>query len=164
MPSLHQLATIVSPWAELYSRSSGIQAFMMFGHLGSMMLGGGAAVHADRATLRLPQGEERSLHLLDLRHTHPVVVAALAVMAATGVAMLLADLESLAVSPVFWVKMGLVGVLLVNGIGMLRIEQRLVTPDNRAARDWTRLLWASRASLGLWFSLVLLGALLPILA
>jgi hypothetical protein len=164
MPFLHQLATAFSPWADLYNASRPMQAAMMFGHLGGMMAGGGTALHADRATLRL-RGTEAEIgeHLVELRRAHPVVLSSLAVMALTGLAMLLADLESLAVAPVFWIKMGLVALLLLNGSAMLHLERRMASPPLRSRREWSRLRRASALSLALWLTVVLLGSLLPII-
>jgi hypothetical protein len=74
--------------------------------------------------------------------------------------MLAADLESLAVSPVFWVKMGLIALLLFNGYQMLQTERRLqLNPVDQ--RQWNRLRAASLLSLALWFTVVLAGSILP---
>jgi hypothetical protein len=163
MPFLDQVASAAAPWADFYNASRAVQAVTMFGHLGGMMAGGGAALHADRATLRLrSEAEALPLHLADLRRTHPVVLASLALMGLTGLAMWLADLENLAVAPVFWIKMGMVVLLLLNGADMHRLEGRLAKGEPRPGRDWARLRHAAARSLGLWFALVLLGSLLPI--
>lgn len=165
MFTLHQIAGVVAPWADFYNASKMTQGAMMFGHLGGMMTGGGAALYADRATLRLRlTDQETTRHLDELRGVHPVVLISLAIMALTGVAMLLADVESLAVAPIFWAKMLLVGALLVNGGSMLRLERALDLADIRAGRHWTDLRRASIVSLTLWLTLVLLGSLLPIFA
>lgn len=165
MLTLHQLAGLVSPWAEFYNASKVTQGLMLFGHLGGMMLGGGAALSADRATLRVHlTDDDGPRHLAELRRVHPVVLMSLGIMLVTGLGMLLADLESLATAPVFWAKMSLVAALLVNGGAMVRIERGLTLAGDRAGRRWALLRRASIASLSLWFLLVLLGSLLPIIA
>jgi hypothetical protein len=127
-----------------------------------MMTAGGFALAADRSTLRAATGAagERSRHLTELSGIHPIVVGALGVTAVSGLLMFAADLESLAVAPAFWVKIGLIAVLLANGYAMVRTERRLqLAPDD--GRLWRRLRVASFASLALWFAVVLAGSILP---
>ena len=59
---------------------------------------------------------------------------------------------------VFWLKMGLMVLLLLNGALLLRGE-RQVTAGR--ARAWARLHYAAVASLVLWFLTTLAGAALP---
>lgn len=162
MSLLTQLATVVAPWADFYNASKVAQTTVTFGHFGGMMTAGGFALAADRATLKAAaaEPESRSRHLSELSSIHPIVVGALAVTTLSGLLMFAADLESLAVSPVFWAKIGLIAVLLANGYAMLRTERRLqlVPADPRL---WRRLRLASLASLALWFAVVLAGSILP---
>jgi hypothetical protein len=163
MSLINQLATLVAPWADFYNASKVAQTTVTFGHFGGMMTAGGFALATDRATLRVVRGEptERSRHLRELSGIHPIVVGALAVTGASGLLMFAADLETLAVSPIFWAKMGLILLLLFNGYAMLRTERRLMAGDPAEARHWRRLRTASLVSLGLWFAVVLAGSILP---
>ncbi|MFN8652225.1 MAG: hypothetical protein U0133_10015 [Gemmatimonadales bacterium] len=162
MSLLTQLATVVAPWADFYNASKVAQTTVTFGHFGGMMTAGGFALAADRSTLRAAAAApaERTRHLSELATIHPIVVGALGVTALSGLLMFAADLESLAVSAVFWAKIGLIAVLLVNGYAMLRTERRLelVQDDQKL---WRRLRLASIASLALWFAVVLAGSILP---
>lgn len=162
MSLLTQLAAVVAPWADFYNASKVAQTTVTFGHFGGMMTAGGFALAADRSTLRAAAAEpaERARHLSELSTIHPIVVGALAVTALSGLLMFAADLESLAVSLVFWAKIGLIAVLLANGYAMLRTERRLeLAQDDQ--KLWRRLRLASFASLALWFAVVLAGSILP---
>jgi len=57
--------------------------------------------------------------------------------------------------------MGLVAVLLVNGLTVQKAEKGLVkNPEDNAA--WKRLKWAAGRSVVLWGVVLLLGVLLPL--
>ena len=163
MSLMNQLTTLVAPWADFYNASKAVQTTVTFGHFGGMMTAGGFALATDRATLRAASSEtsERARHLRELSGIHPIVVGALAVTALSGLLMFAADLQTLAGSLVFWAKMGLISLLLLNGYAMLRTERRLQARDLADARDWRRLRTASLVSLGLWFAVVLAGSILP---
>lgn len=166
MSLVTQIAAVVAPWADLYNNSAAAQTVVTFGHFGGMMTAGGFALATDRSTLRAVEGEawEHRRHLRELASIHPIVLGALALTLASGVLMFAADLEALAVSPTFWVKMGLVALLMVNGWEMTRAERSLRDGHPSEGRGWRRLRRASVVSLVLWFSVVLTGAMLPILS
>jgi uncharacterized membrane protein len=163
MPLIHEVATVVAPWAHFYNDSAVTESAVTFGHLGGMMAAGGFALSADRAMLRARRRElrERRRLLRELRATHPIVLAALSVTAVTGLLMLAADVETLAVSMVFWLKMILVALLLANGGIMLLAERRLEAADGTDTREWARLRISAIASLALWFAVALAGSILP---
>lgn len=163
MSLVSQLATLVAPWADFYGASKVAQTAVTFGHFGGMMTAGGFALATDRATLRAVRAEraERTRHLRDLSGIHPIVVGGLAVTVLSGLLMFAADLETLAVSAVFWAKMGLIVLLLANGYAVLRTERRLQAGDPAEVPHWRRLRAASLISLGLWFAVVLAGSILP---
>lgn len=162
MSLIHQLAAAIAPWADFYNASKVAQATVTFGHFGGMMTAGGFALASDRSTLRAATAADgdRVRHLRDLATVHPIVVGALTVTTLSGLLMFAADLENLAVSAIFWSKMGLIALLLFNGYAMLRTERRLhLNPVD--ARQWKRLRVASLTSLALWFAVVLAGSILP---
>jgi hypothetical protein len=162
MSLIHQLAAAVAPWADFYNASKVAQTTVTFGHFGGMMTAGGFALAADRSTLRAVNAEadDRSRHLSELAGIHPIVLGALGVTALSGLLMFAADLETLTVAPAFWVKLGLVGLLLANGYAMVRTERRLQLAPADAGL-WSLLRLASLASLGLWFAVLLAGSILP---
>ena len=163
MSLMNQLVSMVAPWADFYNASKVAQTTVTFSHFGGMMTAGGFALAADRSTLRAARGEttDRDRHLRELSSVHPIVVGALGVTALSGLLMFAADLETLAGSAVFWAKMGLVFLLLLNGYAMLRAERRLEAGDPAEARYWAQLRTASLVSLALWFLVVLVGSILP---
>jgi hypothetical protein len=164
-----QLSAAAQPWADLYSGSTTLQAGVMFAHLGGVLLSGGAAVTTDRATLsawRLGL-VARQRHLATLRTSHRMILLGLGVTISSGVLLLGADIETLIVSVPFWVKMGLLAALLVNGLLITRAERP--TPGSNggaldvspaATRQWLQLRVLSYSSLVLWFALLLASTLL----
>jgi len=113
---------------------------------------------ADRASLRLsPATPDWSAELARLAGVHRWVLTGLGLIFATGSLMALADLDGVMRSVVFWVKMGLVGLLLANGYLRMRSETALRQGVSDA---WTGFRRTSGASLVLWFVVLLAGALL----
>jgi uncharacterized membrane protein len=163
MSLVHAMATVVAPWADFYNGNKAVQSVVSFGHFGGIMTAGGFALAADRATLKAAAAPapEHSKYLRDLATIHPIVLTALAVTGVSGLLMFAADLESLIATPAFWIKMGLVALLLFNGWVMLQAERRLEAGDHSDAGGWRRLRTASLVSLVLWFSVLLAGSILP---
>jgi uncharacterized membrane protein len=150
----------VAPWAELYANSARVKAVVVFVHVAGTMTAGGFAMAADRAALRAGRlADSERLHLVrELGEIHRPVLLALLAVVLSGVAMLLGDLETLLPSIVFWVKMGLFVLLLVNGVTVQRAERRL-SADAPGA-PWGPLRSAAWRSIGLWLAVVFFGALL----
>jgi uncharacterized membrane protein len=154
------LVTLLEPWAEAYGNSGALPTLIVFGHLAGLLLAGGTAIVLDRATLRVSSGptDERQRQLDALHAGHRWVIGGLALSALTGVLLLTADIETYVASAVFWTKMGLIGLLLVNGYVMTRAERGArTTPDG--AR-WNALRSRAITSLVLWFAVVLAGVAL----
>jgi len=100
---------------------------------------------------------------------HPYVISALVLSFASGIALLTADLDTFLVSKVFWLKMGLVLLLLANGAVMRRLENALqrvaegpVNGTNvlRASTLWDRLRMVAIVSLLLWLTITFTGVAL----
>jgi hypothetical protein len=129
-----------------------------------MMVAGGSAVTADRGVLQASRqaGSGRLRRIDDISGAHRTVIAALAVTSISGVLMLAADLETLAQSPWFWLKMSLLLMLLVNGWFMTQLSRQLRRDGGVTPRLWARLRFAATTSLVLWFAVVLAGTLLSI--
>jgi uncharacterized membrane protein len=163
MSFVQQMAAAVAPWADFYNASKVAQTAVAFGHFGGMMTAGGFALATDRATLRAAAAPaaERPRQLSELAGVHPIVVGALGVTALSGLLMFAADLENLITLSAFWIKMGLVGLLVMNGWLMLRAERSLRRGDPADAAGWRRLQSAALTSLALWLAVVLAGSVLP---
>jgi hypothetical protein len=126
-------------------------------------------VAADRATLRVGRRgtADHETQLAELRAVHRPVLIALVTLFASGVLLTAADLETFLSAPMFWVKLGLVTLLLANGIVLERTEARLrglsaraAVPNDRVAELWRRLRGSAMCSVALWTATLVAGALL----
>ena len=155
---VQSIAGSAQPWAAIYSASRWVSSGVMFLHLGGLLLGGGGAVVADRASLRAVSAPpvQQSSHLRELALTHRIVIMGLLETFVSGVLLALSDVETFATLWIFWFKMGLVGLLLLNGYAMQRTERALAT-----GRDvWKNLHRTAIVSLALWFVVVLVSTFL----
>jgi hypothetical protein len=155
------LAKLVEPWNSLYSDSKAVATAVMFLHLVPLLIAGGAALTADRATIRASRLslEDRTRQLGDLARTHAIVVGGLALSFISGVLLFLSDVDEFLGSPWFWVKLGAVGLLLVNGFVMTRTERALANGGDQRVL-WSRLRTISVFSLILWIATTLVGVAL----
>ena len=161
MTILETLARIAEPWASAYGDSKLLMNGVMFGHVGGFLVAGGLAIAADRVVIRAARAnaDARRVHLSEFHAVHAPVLIGLAVTFATGLLLFLADVETFATAPVFWIKMGSLVLLLVNGSGLRKTARRLDTgeaPD----RDWQALRRSAAASTLLWLVAVLTGVML----
>jgi hypothetical protein len=151
---------LADSWASIYSNSAAVRSTISFAHIAGLVGGGGCALAADRATLRAlrasPQAVAGEVH--HLHGTHNVVLAGLAVVIVSGVLLMFADLDAYLTATAFWIKMGLVGALFVNGSILVRTALRAEAGDAAARAGLRR---ASIASIILWFATTLVGAVLP---
>ena len=153
------LRDVADAWASLYANSAALRSTVSFAHLGGLVASAGPAIAADRALLRaLRQGRDAVLaELANLRMTHALVLTGLVAVTASGVLLMLADLDAYLQSTAFWIKMLLIVALTLNGVLLLRAD-RLIQRGERGA---TTLRAASLLSLILWFATTLAGAVLP---
>ena len=159
--SSSSLARLVEPWNSLYSDSKAVATAVMFFHLVPLLIAGGAALTADRATIRASRAslEDRGRQLGELARTHLIVLVGLALSFFSGVLLFLSDVDEFLGSPWFWAKLGVVGLLLVNGFVMTRTERALANGGDQAAL-WSRLRTISVLSLTLWIATTLVGVAL----
>ena len=156
------LTHLVAPWARLYNDSKLVYTTVTFAHVGGILFGGGCAIAADRMTLGLRTADEeaRRVRLAELHAVHRPVLIGLAITFASGFLQLAADLETFLGSAIFWIKMGLVLGLLLNGALLQRIETRIRAGTAQPDRAWRRLRTAAWISLALWFGATLFGSAL----
>jgi hypothetical protein len=153
------VTSVVAGWAHLYNNTTAVSVAVTYAHFAGMLVGGGSAVVADRDAFLLspvslaasPAARRR------LAQVHKWVVGGLAVMFASGILMLLADVSTYLTSTTFWIKMGLVALLLGNGYARMRAE---VAAEHGTAAGWTWLRRTSAASLVLWLAVLLASAIL----
>jgi hypothetical protein len=162
---VHQLVQLAAPWQRAYGNSTLLSVSVTALHVLSLLFGGGLAIAADRSTLRLwrqPAGARSGL-LRELHDVHRPVLAACAVLFASGVLLAAADLETFLASPAFWIKLALVAALVLNGALLMRTERALraaAEGDPALPRLWARLRWRSWCSLALWGTTALVGVVL----
>jgi hypothetical protein len=147
-------------WSSLYSNSAGLRTAVEFAHVGGLVAGGGCAIAADRMTILAKNWDaaERRAHLRTLRHTHQAVIAGLGVLIVSGLLLFAADPETFLHSRVFWIKMGLVVALMINGWFVRSAGQAALASGTS---DWRRLHTVAFASMVLWLLTTLAGAALP---
>lgn len=165
MIDIHALARPFESWNAIYSHSKVISTTVTTLHVGAMFIGGGLAIAADRMTLRVAaeQPDQRTRQLAEISDIHSPVLTAVVVLFITGVAMTLADLENFLTSPVFWIKITLVALLLVNGLLLQRSESKLRRTAEGAPAAlprWQRLRRFSVVSVTLWIATFLAGSIL----
>ena len=150
----------VTWWAALYSGSAVLRTVVAFFHVAGLVGGGGAAIAADRATLRATRrGVQFGRDQIDAIHnTHRVVLYGLAAVIVSGVLLFAADIDTYAPSKLFWLKMGMVAALMINGAMLVRVGRHHAAADERTRRT---LRWTAAVSLSLWFLTTLVGAGLP---
>ncbi|HEY4441126.1 MAG TPA: hypothetical protein VGN14_11775 [Candidatus Elarobacter sp.] len=156
--------SLTAPWRALYSRSAPVEMAVVGTHVLSMFVAGGLALAHDRATLRAGRWNAaiRSHHVAELAAVHRTVVAALAICVASGVALFASDVKTYVGSVPFWIKMGLIVLLLANALVMTSNEGTLQLNGGGAALAWTRLRAGSIVSAALWGAIVLVSIVLSL--
>jgi len=151
---------LADTWSSVYSNSAAIKSAVAFAHLGALLLGGGLAITADRATLAAHNfgGDAMRREADRLGGMHGTVLVSFAIIVISGLLLMFADLDAYLQSPAFWIKMALVLALIVNGAVLRHSGRVAAAGDARAHRT---LAAAARVSLGLWFVTTLAGAVLP---
>lgn len=157
------LVQLVEPWSQLYGDSTLLQTLIVFGHIAALVFAGGLAVTLDRGTLRASRGssEIRWRQLEELRAAHRLVITGLTLSLVTGLLLFTADLETYFSAWIFWLKLGLIVSLLVNGFAMTRLESRIgSTPNAADDAGWSTLRATAAISIFLWFAIALAGVAL----
>ena len=146
-------------WESIYANSAVLRTLIGFVHIAGLVVGGGCAIVADRATLRAYRrsAANRAAEIDGIRAAHRVVLAGLAAVMVSGVLLMSADFDTFVHSRIFWVKMGLVAMLLLNGALLSRLGSTAAVND----AQWKRLAYVSGFSLALWLLTTLTGAALP---
>ena len=102
----------------------------------------------------------RAAQLKELGATHRWVITGLVLVVVSGLALLTSDFETFWGSWIYWLKMFLVAVLLINGYIMTRLEAALETDPSETSPKWSALHRTAVTSLALWFATTLVGVAL----
>lgn len=156
------LVEMLKPWSDFYDHSKLAETIVQFMHIGGLLLAGGLAVAADRGTLRAMRvaADARPHYTRELAAVHRWVLTGLTFVVISGLLMLASDLESFWGSWIYWVKMALVAVLLINGLMMTRAENAVARDGSESSPAWRALHRTAVTSLGLWFMITALGVAL----
>ena len=151
---------LLDTWSSIYANHGGLRTSVSFLHVGGLLIGGGCAVASDFAVLAATRARTvaawAEFQVPD--RTHRLVVAGLLALFVSGMLLFAADVDTFWHSRVFWLKMGLVVLLLANGVLLLVAERQLQLGH---PRGFTRLRNTACASLALWLATTLAGAALP---
>ena len=165
VPDVATVDALAEPWQKLYAHSTLVATLVLFGHVAGLLVAGALTYSTEMGALRLDPADDgaRQRYLSVASRTRSVIARALAVAMVSGFLLFLADLEAFAVSPVFWTKMLLVVLLLVNAAVASRLDVRLLREADAArAQDglWRRRRVSAWTTAVLWFALVLSGSAL----
>ena len=168
MLSIEQIAGWCEPWNRAFAHSKLISGSVTGAHIIALLFAGGLAIAADRLTLRA-HSRDRAVRINQLREVeavHASVLAGLGVLFISGVLLALSDVETFLPSPVFWIKLSLVTLLLING-GMLTRTERALGAATSAAEPsageealWSRARTFARSSIALWTATAVAGIVL----
>lgn len=160
---IETLAGWFEPWSDLYANSAVLSTLVVFAHIAALVFAGGLAVTLDRATLRAARGpaEFRWRQLDELAAAHRLVVVGVSLSVISGLLLLAADVQTYLTSPIYWTKMTLFALLLLNGWTMTRVESRIRhAPNADDETGWRRLRRAALFSMVLWFAIAFGGVAL----
>ncbi len=115
-------------WSSYYGDHQAVSVTIRYFHLAALVVAGGAALTVDRGLWRAARERWSGKQAVDsLNRSHRVVLVGLAVIAASGLLMALADVGTYVVSTLFWTKMVLVALLLANGAVLTAVGRRAST-------------------------------------
>jgi hypothetical protein len=146
-------------WGSFYANHALTRTMITFAHIGGLVLAGGAAITVDRGLLWSARRgtEHRPAHLAATRSSHGFVLWGLLLVTISGLLLFAADVDTFWASRVFWIKMALIVLLVVNGAVLMQSERRASAGE---ASAWRRLRWTAGASLLLWTLTTLAGVAL----
>jgi F0F1-type ATP synthase membrane subunit c/vacuolar-type H+-ATPase subunit K len=154
------LSRLIESWVSLYANHAALRTGIEFLRIGGLAAGGGCAITTDLATITAARDRSaaRTTQLHLLKQTHLIVVLGLVALAMSGLLLFGADVQTFLYSRIFWLKMGLMVLLLINGLLLLRGERQVRRGE---PHTWARLHYTAVASLVLWALTTLAGAALP---
>lgn len=167
MSVLAQVASALEPWNTYWHDHDAVSTGVTAAHIAAILVAGGLAIAADRMSLRVLKrsAAERAMHAAELRDVHRPVLFGLAIIVISGLLMVTSDIEEFVVQPIYWIKMGLVVVLLINGAMLQKSETRVMAgsalpPATSNEAEWARIGKFARVSMTLWVVIAIVGVVL----
>jgi len=153
------LHDLLVDWGSFYSNHALARTLITFAHIGGLVAAGGAAMTVDRGLLLSSRrtNESGRAQLAATRSTHGFVLWGLVLVTVSGLLLFAADVDTFWASRVFWIKIGLIALLVANGIALMWSERRASSGDTSA---WRTLRWTAAASITLWMLTTLAGVAL----
>ena len=155
-PAIHDLLV---DWGSFYSNHAMARTLITFAHIGGLVAAGGAAMTVDRGLLFSAgrTSDTGRAQLAATRTTHGFVLWGLVLVTVSGLLLFAADVDTFWASRVFWIKIGFIALLVVNGVALMWSERRASAGD---ASAWRTLRWTAAASITLWMLTTLAGVAL----
>jgi hypothetical protein len=165
--SFDRIVSWCAPWNDLFSHSKVVAGSVVGIHIMALFIGGGLAIAADRMILRVSSadGAAQQRQLREVRAVHSLVLAGVVLLFVSGALLAASDVETFLPSPIFWVKLALAALLVINGALLTRAERALRddasrgTSNNGSAR-WSRIRLLSTTSVCLWVTTAVVGIVL----
>ena len=168
---MDDMERLLAPWQAVYGDYGILSISITALHLIGMLVGGGLAIAADRATLRISEEapSQREWHLGELNAIHRPVLIAMSLLLVTGIAIIAADVKTFITSPWLWVKLTLVALLVINGVVLERTETALrrtggSAPAVSSEKLWSRLRLSAICSIAVWIATLVAGVMLAYVA
>jgi hypothetical protein len=157
-------STALTWWSSYYGNHQTLSLGIRYVHLAALVVGGGAAITFDQQLRKARRAGDAaravSLDLLD--GSHRIVIPSLTLIVFSGILMTAADFETYMASRVFWTKIALILLLVINGSVLVTGERLARRGDAQTA--WRRLGVTSRTSQILWLLIVLVSCWLVVAA
>jgi hypothetical protein len=146
-------------WASFYANHALARTLITFAHIGGLVAAGGAAMTIDRGVLSFDRRDSDAgrAQLAATRTTHGFVLWGMVFVTVSGLLLFAADVDTYWSSRIFWIKIALIALLVVNGGALIWSERRATAGD---ASAWSTLRWTAAASIALWMLTTLAGVAL----
>lgn len=161
--SFSTLAIWAEPWRRAFSTSVVISTGVLFTHVASLVFAGGLSFAADRPSLlSVARSSPEAEHELAARLANrQFAIRALVAVALSGLLLFLSDVNSFVHLETFWLKMGLVVLVITNSLLAQRLDRRTYSAGpvtvRRNAQRMARSRVHARVSMVLWLLTILAG-------
>lgn len=158
------LSQWAEPWRSTFSASVVISTGVLFVHVASLVCAGGLSFTMDRDALRSGLEDDAVRERSERVANRRLLIGALAVAVLSGMLLFLSDVHAFIRLRTFWLKMGLVLLLITNAILAQRYDHRVSSREPGTTRGNLEPTSRSRAHAGvsllLWLLTLLAGTAL----